>query len=164
MFDRRYVEWVVTALMFVVIAVVFHQIYTTMMDAGIAKGGPYENAAAYPRAIAIIIGILLIIERLVRIIGTDPQRSGSRTLSLSQMKRPILLIIVLAAYLWALESLGYHLSTIPFLFLTMTVCGERKWLRMILVSIIIAFFMAFLFEVPLKIVLPGGFFQLNIPW
>ena len=42
--------------------------------------------------------------------------------------------------------------------------GLRRPLEIILVGLGVSFVLAFMFEVFLKIVLPGGIFALNIPW
>ena len=58
----RYLSWLVALFFAVIIALVFQQIATSMTEQGIASGGPYDNAASYPRAIAIIIGVLIALQ------------------------------------------------------------------------------------------------------
>ena len=59
MLTRKHAEWLAALFFSVVIAIVFYEIATSMTEQGIASGGPYDNAAAYPRAVAIVIGALL---------------------------------------------------------------------------------------------------------
>ena len=61
MLTRQHAEWLVALFFSVVIAVVFYEIATSMTEQGIASGGPYDNAAAYPRAVAIVIGIFIVL-------------------------------------------------------------------------------------------------------
>jgi len=150
--------------MLAVIAVVFHQIFTEMTEAGIARGGPFQNAAAYPKTIAAIIGILLIVQMIGRFVGSGSSDVSEHGLGARVLVRPALLIVVFALYLGLLKILGYHLSTAPFLCSVMVIAGERQWSRLVPISIVFAFSLAFVFEVLLNIVLPGGIFRLNIPW
>ncbi|MGI9435573.1 MAG: tripartite tricarboxylate transporter TctB family protein, partial [Geminicoccaceae bacterium] len=60
MLTRKHAEWLVALFFLGVIAIVFYEIATAMTEQGIASGGPYDNAAAYPRAVAIAIGILIV--------------------------------------------------------------------------------------------------------
>ena len=168
MIERKHMEWLASAVMLAVVAVVFQQVYTDMMEAGIARGGPFDNAATYPRAVAVIIGVLVIIEIIGRFIAprslTEGQTPDDGGVELQDLVRPALLIVVFAVYLGLLKFLGYHLATTPFLVAVMAIAGERHWGRVIVSSIVFAFVLAFVFEVLLKIVLPGGIFRLNIPW
>ena len=166
MIERKHMEWVATAVMVVVVAVVFQQVYTDMMEAGIARGGPYENAASYPRSLAIILGVLVIIEVAGRFItpGSRAHEQASVGIETKYLGRPALLLVVFSLYLGLLRFLGYHLTTTPFLLSVMIIAGERRWGRIIITSLVFSFALAFVFEVLLKIVLPGGIFRFNIPW
>lgn len=163
--QRKQVEWIASATMLAIVALVFQQIYTVMTAAGIARGGPFDNAASYPRLVAVVIGILVLIQIVGRFITpASSDTEGNEGLRLVEMRRPIALIVTFAVYLRLLGFLGYHLSSAPFLVVVMYIAGDRKWGRMIFSSIITAMVLAFVFEALLKIVLPGGLFRLNIPW
>ena len=162
MLTRKLAEWLVVAFFLVLIATVFQQIATSMTEQGIASGGPYDNAAAYPRAVAIFMGCLLALSILIGRLFPDLDETPG--LSVEKIRRPALLLVIFAIYLWALGYLGYHLATPPMLMALMILGGLRRPLEIILVSFAVSFFLAFVFEVFLKIVLPGGIFALNIPW
>ncbi len=168
--SRKLAEWLVVLFFAVVVIIVFQQIMTDMTESGIASGGPYNNAAAYPRAIAIIISVFLIILLILRFV-THSIRAESRqssevstTHTLSNLIRPVSLLAIFAAYLWALGFLGYYIATPLMLAGIICVSGLRKPVQIVLTSIITTFLLAFVFESFLKIVLPGGIFKLNIPW
>ena len=167
MMRHRHTEWLATLVCAAVVGVVFQQIHTDMMDAGIARGGPFENAASYPRMIALILGMLVLIQVLLRLFRSASQdhNSGASTNgTVGNLIRPALLVVSFAVYLGLLGGLGYHIATTPFLATVMWICGERGRIRIIVVSVLVAFSLAFVFEVLLKIVLPGGMLRLNIPW
>ncbi len=163
MLTRKHAEWLVILFFAGVIGIVFQQIFTSMTEQGIASGSPYDNAAAYPQAVAILMGVLLV--ALVAIQRFAAKSSGEKTgIALSTMRRPILLLLIFAAYLWSLGILGYHLSTPPMIMAIMFLSGLRKPVEIVLVGVGVSFVLAFMFEFFLKIVLPGGIFGLNILW
>ncbi|MFK7891117.1 MAG: tripartite tricarboxylate transporter TctB family protein [Granulosicoccus sp.] len=177
--NERLANWLVVLFFAVVIGVVFQQVYTSMTEQGIASGGPYDNAAAYPRAVAIIIGVLVVLHTIASLITgrsqaggqltdrPDHKTSGFNTTDQQhpgRYVRPTMLLLIFALYLGVLPRLGYHLCTTPMLMGIMLLCGVRKPLVLIGSSLGIAFVLAFVFEKFLKIVLPGGVFALNILW
>jgi len=157
---RRHAEWLVALFFSVVIAIVFYEIATSMTEQGIASGGPYDNAAAYPRAVAIIIGVLIV---LVLAMDRAPAGEGD-ALTIRDLRRPALLLLIFAIYLWALGYLGYHLATTPMLMAVMVLGGARSPVEIVAASAGVAFGLAWFFEAFLKIVLPGGIFSLNVAW
>ncbi len=161
---RHHLIWLAIAFFAIVIAVVFQQIHTNMAEQGIASGGPYDNAAAYPRAIAIVIGVLLLVQLALTLLSQDRGEEADDVIALSSLTRPMAMLAIFACYLGVLNWLGYHLATPPMIFAVMYVAGMRRWLVMIVAAIALSIGFAFLFEFFLKIVLPGGVFRLNIPW
>ena len=161
---QRMLNAIVIGFFLIIIAVVFQQIATSMSEQGIATGGPYDNAAAYPRAIALIIAGLLALQLVSGLIfKTEANEPEGGTL-VRELARPAGLLLVFALYLATLGWLGYHLTTTPMILAVMWLCGQRSIWTMVLISIGMAFLFAYLFESFLKIVLPGGIFALNIPW
>ena len=151
----------VTAFFAIIVAIVFQQINTSMHEQGIASGGPYDNAAAYPRTIAIIIAGLVIVQILIEFLSKHHKEIN---LEPDAYKRAFGLLIVFAIYLGCLGWLGYHLTTTPMVFAVMMICGARQFGRMLLAALFMSFGFAFVFEKFLNVVLPGGIFSLNIPW
>ena len=157
---KRHAELLVVLFFVMLIGVVFQQIATSMTEQGIASGSPYDNAAAYPRAITLLIAGLLFLAVVVGIKSPTPQDR----VSFSEMKRPAALLGIFGVYLWALGTLGYHLSTTPMLMALLWLAGYRRAGPVLMYGLAVSFGLAFLFEVFLKIVLPGGIWRLNIPW
>ena len=160
---RNHAEWLVILFFVGLIAIVFQQIYTSMTEQGIASGSPYNNAAAYPRAVAIIIGTLLLCMVVIsRIIAKPGEAVPSE--NTSNLKRPAILLFAFAAYLVGLGTLGYHLTTPLLVMAILLLSGVRNKWEIVLFGFGLSLFLAFMFEVFLNIVLPGGIFALNIYW
>lgn len=157
----RYLSWLVALFFAVIIALVFQQIATSMTEQGIASGGPYDNAASYPRAIAIIIGVLIALQLVSeRITGAHQPEP----LAPDAMRRAIGLLVIFAVYLSLLSWLGYHLAATPMVFAIMWISGGRNIGKLLIAALLMSFVFAYVFENFLNVVLPGGVFRLNIPW
>lgn len=157
----RNLKWLVVLFFAIIVALVFQQIHTSMTEQGIASGGPYDNAAAYPRAIAVIIAVLLLLQT-----GIEGLRGAAEPVALEAdaLRRAVGLLLVFSLYLMLLGWLGYHLTTTPMVFAIMWLCGGRQIVRMVTAALSMSFVFAFIFEKFLNVVLPGGVFRLNIPW
>ena len=162
--NRYYAEWLSLIFFLALVAVVFQQIATDLEQQGIASGGPLQNAAFYPRGVAIlIIGIVCV--RFVQLTLEIKQNTAELLFkSLRQLILPATLIGLFALYLYLLGVLGYHLTTTPFLFLVTYISGDRKFFSNMLISASVALLIAYIFEKFLRLVLPGGVFSINIPW
>lgn len=163
-FNRQHVEWLSLVLFLAIVAVVFQQISTDLVEQGIAEGDPFHNAAFFPRAVCFLI-IAAVLVRVITLTTQIRHRSAhSDTVGSGELLRPIMLILLFGLYLLLLDMLGYHLATAPFIATIMIICGDRKPLITMIYSVVAALLIAFLFEKYLKIVLPGGMFAINIPW
>lgn len=152
-----------------VIVIVFWQIGTDLKEQGIASGGPYDNAAAYPYAIAVFVGILLIIQLTIELSKNkaEPQARASQAtedIQPSDLHRAGMMLAIFAAYVMVLTTIGYHLATAPMICAIMWICGMRNLLKIAISSIVIATGFAFIFEVFLNVVLPLGIWNIFIPW
>lgn len=157
---KKHAELLAIAFFAIMIVVVFQQIATSMTEQGIASGSPYDNAAAYPKAVALFMGALLVLAGF----ATWRHASNATILSFGHMRCPAALIAIFGVYLFALGTLGYHLSTTPMLVAMLWFAGYRRPVSAVMYAICLSFGAAFVFEVFLKIVLPGGIWHLNIPW
>lgn len=160
--SRKLAEWLAIALLAGLVALVFQQIATSMTEQGIASGSPYDNAAAYPRAVAILIAILIGVQAVMILLRGAPQEDDPATAP--DGRRAALFILIFAAYLVGLSLLGYHIATVLMIALVMFAGGMRNPFALALFPICLALAVAYFFEAQLKIVLPGGVFGLVIPW
>lgn len=163
MISGKLINWIIALFLAAVVAIVFQQISTSMTEQGIATGGPYDNGAAYPRAVAIVIAVLVLLQLLYSAFS-KPDAQENQATSLAQLKRPAGVLLVFTIYVSALTTVGYHLTTTPMIFALMWVCGARSYLKQAVAALVMAFAFAYIFEKILNVVLPGGIFALNIPW
>lgn len=163
MASSRILNFASLGFLLAVIVTVFWQIETDMKEQGIASGGPYDNAASYPRLVAVFVGILLVIQLVIEVLKKDAAAQSDEVRT-PDLRRAGLMIVVFAVYLMTLTTVGYHLATTPLIFAIMWICGMRHWPKMAIASVGIATCFAFFFEVFLNVVLPLGIWNIFIPW
>ncbi|WP_299655993.1 tripartite tricarboxylate transporter TctB family protein [uncultured Jannaschia sp.] len=165
MINQRLAEALVALLFVATIAVVFQQIATDMTEQGIASGGPYSNAASYPRALAIVILVALLLSIGIR--SFQAWRGGTPEVSsvpIARLVRPAALLILFALYLWGLDVVGYLVASIILMALVLVLCGERSALRLTIIPVFVTFALSAVFGGMLDVVLPRGAFGLAMPW
>ena len=160
---KKQVETIAVVFLSMVVAVVFQQIYTSLAEQGISTGGPYDNAAAYPRGVAVLMAFLLATQVCVFCFA-DSSEKTAKLAKFSDLILPASLLLIFAFYLGLLGHFGYHLTTPAMIIAIMLLCGMRSFLATVGSSVGISLILAFLFERFLNVVLPGGIFRLNIPW
>lgn len=146
-----------------VCGVVFQQIATSFVEQGMAGGTPYDDAASYPRAVAIVVLALLAVA-LAQAFGRRPEASGEAPPRWAALARPAALIATFALYLAGLGLVGYSLATPPAVYAMMKIAGARRDGRAIVVAVAAMLATAILFEEGLKVVLPGGAINWNLHW
>ena len=163
MTSPRTLNLAVLGFLLAVIVIVFWQIETDFTEQGIASGGPYDNAASYPRAIAIFIGVLLGLQLVIELLR-GKSSTQTEDVEAPDLRRAGMMLLVFAVYLMVLTTIGYHLATAPMIGAIMWLCGMRNLLKLVFASIAIATGFAFVFEVFLNVVLPLGIWGIFIPW
>ena len=167
MASSRTLNFIALGFLLAVIVTVFWQIGTDLEEQGIASGGPYDNAASYPRIIAVFVAVLLGLQFGIEIhkgkttLEPTPQ---FKDVEPSDLGRAGMMLAVFAIYLTVLTTIGYHLATAPMVLAIMWISGMRNVVKMVLASVAIATGFAFVFEVFLNVVLPLGIWNIFIPW
>lgn len=168
MASSRRLNFIALGFLLTVIVTVFWQIETNLKEQGIASGGPYNNAASYPRIIAVFIGCLLAFQFVMELVRKTeaPQRNAQQIADVqpSDLRRAGMMLAVFAVYLMVLTTVGYHLATAPMICAIMWLCGMRNVAKLAIASIAIATGFAFVFEVFLNVVLPLGIWNIFVPW
>ncbi|WP_180901256.1 tripartite tricarboxylate transporter TctB family protein [Martelella soudanensis] len=158
-------EWLAAAVCLGVAGLVFQQAATDLTEQGIASGGPYDNAASYPKTIAACLIVLVILQ-----LGFQAVARGSglmredRDIPLRALLRPAAVLAVLVIYVFVLKTLGYYISTLAMMAGIMVLCGLRNWIAIATVTFALTFGLAWIFEVVLLVTMPGGIFDLHMPW
>ena len=163
MASTRFLNLAALGFFLAVIVTVFWQIETDFKEQGIASGGPYDNAASFPRAIAIFVGFLLLFQLAVELLKSKAVTQVD-DVETSDLGRAAMMLVVFAVYLMVLTTIGYHLATAPMICAIMWICGMRNVLKLAVASVAIATGFAFVFEVFLNVVLPLGIWDIFIPW
>ena len=169
MASSRTLNFIALGFLLVVIVTVFWQIGTDLKEQGIASGGPYDNAAAYPRTVAIFIGVLLVLQLAIELLK-EKAASQKEALEAAEnnqapdLRRSGMLLAIYDVYVMVLTTIGYHLATAPMICAIMWICGMRNTVKIAISSVAIATGFAFIFEVFLNVVLPLGIWDIFIPW
>lgn len=164
MASQRLSNFVAVGFLATVVLIVFWQIGTDLKEQGIASGGPYDNAASFPRAVAILVIVLLVTQLVTEFLKRKPDSQPEDQIEGSDLWRSAQMLLVFAVYLSVLTTVGYHLATAPMIFAIMWICGSRRYVVLAVASVAIATGFAFLFEVFLNVVLPLGVWNVFIPW
>jgi putative tricarboxylic transport membrane protein len=167
--SSRTLNFIALGFLLVVIVTVFWQIGTDLKEQGIASGGPYDNAAAYPRTVAIFIGVLLVLQLAIELLKEKaaPQKEAleaAENIQAPDLRRSGMMLAIFAVYVMVLTTIGYHLATAPMICAIMWICGMRNTVKIAISSVAIATGFAFIFEVFLNVVLPLGIWDIFIPW
>jgi len=162
-------NFIALGFLLVVIVTVFWQIGTDLKEQGIASGGPYDNAAAYPRTVAIFIGVLLVLQLAIELLkekaaSQKEALEAAENIQAPDLRRSGMMLAIFAVYVMVLTTIGYHLTTAPMICAIMWICGMRNTVKIAISSVAIATGFAFIFEVFLNVVLPLGIWDIFIPW
>ena len=165
----RTLNFIALGFLLVVIVTVFWQIGTDLKEQGIASGGPYDNAAAYPRTVAIFIGVLLVLQLAIELLkekaaSQKEALEAAENIQAPDLRRSGIMLAIFAVYVMVLTTIGYHLTTAPMICAIMWICGMRNTVKIAISSVAIATGFAFIFEVFLNVVLPLGIWDIFIPW
>ncbi|MEK3936018.1 tripartite tricarboxylate transporter TctB family protein [Sporosarcina sp. FSL W7-1349] len=105
------------------------------------------------------LGYLLLGLAVILFIQNKPETEEQKEKRTLKKEDLILLLVTLGAlilYVFCLEFLGFVISTIIFLSLTMRMYGYMNWTRNVIVSLVFTLFLYFAFNYLLKIYLPQG--------
>ncbi|WP_226781262.1 tripartite tricarboxylate transporter TctB family protein [Oceaniglobus trochenteri] len=165
---RLVAEWVVAVIFLIIVAIVFQQIATNMADQGIASGGAYNDAASYPRALAIAIAVLLAARFGLALLRhrramAAPYDQEAAALG-ARAGRALALLALFALYLVGLGTVGYLLSSLVLVTAVLALCGERRLLWLIGVPLVVTFGLSIVFGGLVNVVLPRGQFGIALPW
>ncbi len=138
---------------------VFYDIGTRFVAEGVHTGSAENNAAMYPRLIAMLMAGLLAIQAF----RTVAQRSQAATWPgltalVKTHARAIIVFVLFLVYLWAFRWFGFTYSTPVFLLLTQVVLGVRQPVVLVAYSVGVTAAVYFAFAEILNLALPAGDF------
>ncbi|MGE4296775.1 MAG: tripartite tricarboxylate transporter TctB family protein [Desulfovibrionaceae bacterium] len=115
-----------------------------------------ESTAVYVRFLAWTLGILCGVDLLLGVLRHRGEDAGRKLEIAKSPQRFWALLILLCAYSWALDPLGFFPASIVFLPLTMLAMGYRRPLPIACTSAGILLFVYFVFAKLLEVHLPKG--------
>lgn len=152
-------DWIAWLLFASIPVVIFWQSATSLATQNAAAGGPLENAAYYPRVIAVVMsaavlvqGMRLLLGRVQHVSALDASAGTRLALALSGL---------FIGYLILLPYAGFHIATPILLMIMMRALGVR-FVPSILGSIVLWLAASFVFEGLLNVVLPVGMLNISI--
>ncbi len=143
---KKYLE-VALSLLFILIAVLLYGSADTVNQA-VSKAST-DSTSTYVNTLAIVLGLVASVELVLSIL------SHPTTIEFTKdPRRFFALIILLIAYVWGMEYIGFILATLLFLPVTMRMMGYRNWVKSLIISAAITLFVYLLFQVGFEILLP----------
>jgi len=146
MINRKYIE-IIVSIFFIVLAALLYGSADTVNQA--VSQASTDSTSTYVNTLAIILGIAGIIELIMSIISSPSFIEFTK-----DPRKFILLIISLVGYVWIMEYIGFIISTLVFLPVTMKIMGYKSIVKSIVISIGITLFVYLLFQVGFEILLP----------
>lgn len=110
------------------------------------------TTAIYIKILSIALGVL----GLIQLIFTFFHENLSLNNLIKSPKKFLILMILLVLYVWMINVLGFNVSSVLFMIVTMYAMGYRKYIKAILISIFTTFSVYFLFYKIFEIPLPKG--------
>lgn len=140
-------------------AFVFYDIGTRFAAEGVASGSAENNAAMYPRLVAIVMAGLIAVQLLRTVLGR-PHSSQPLRLAIgdlvSKYWRTTALFVLFLAYIWAFRWFGFVYSSLVFLALAQAILGRRNPLKIALYAGGVTAVIWLAFAQLLNLALPSG--------
>ena len=160
---------VVVVIFFGVAGIAFWQFATSFAEQDANSGGPFDNAAMYPRLIAwslIILGAVQVATTLI-FKRTDVPAGGSEPVAGAKgedggrlLLRALACFATFILYLSVVTTVGYIAATIVMLLVMFVILGARP-IAAAVVAVAATFVAGFVFGTLLNVVLPVG--RLGLP-
>ena len=146
MTNRKYIE-IIVSIFFIVLAALLYGSADTVNQA--VSQASTDSTSTYVNTLAIVLGIAGIIELIMSVISSPSVVEFTK-----DPTKFILLILSLVGYVWIMEYIGFIVSTLLFLPVTMKIMGYKSLVKSILISAGITLFVYLLFQVGFEILLP----------
>lgn len=121
----------------------------------VAKKG--MGAGGFPKFLAVmlmILGLLLVITSYFKL--RQNPKGDKKVLNGKEILMILIMVACFGVYLAIIKTVGYMISTIVFTFIFFYIYGDRKWLRMVIISVLFSVITYFLFRNVFYVMLPMG--------
>lgn len=133
-------------------------LYIACTYPGLERDYLLVSARFFPRTVSIIMvvsSVWLLIDAILKPKKRDPLDAEEKV----GYRRGVLAMICALGYVLTFKVLGYIVASIIVLFLMMLIFGNRKWVQMIIISIVFPIILYFAFKYGLKTPLPEGILE-----
>ncbi len=152
-------DWIAWAIFASIPVTIFWQASTSLVEQGGASGGPLQNAAYYPRLLAVIMSALVIIQAIRLLLGmvvqTSPLKGDVGTV------RACIGTVIFFVYLLVLPIVGFHVAT-PVLCICLFLLLQMGIVQTIVATLVLWLATSLIFEGLLNVVLPVGMFNIAL--
>ena len=152
-------DWIACLFFLLIPVIMLQQIETSLVEQGVASGGPMQNAAIFPRIVAwLLIGLAgLNVFRVLfeRVSQFSPFQTTDST------KHALFATGLFVVYLLTLPVFGYHIMTVLLLASLFLLLG-LGWMKSVVGAVTASLAVAYIFEGLLNVVLPVGIFEIAI--
>ena len=141
--SKKYID-IVLSIFFIILAVLLYHSTATFPKSALFTTAVYIKFLAYLLGIASFVQLFIAFKSdasIKVIFARDP-------------KKFFILILSLIVYVWIMRYLGFIISTLIFLPVTMRYMGYNKFMKSIIISVCITFFVYILFVKLFEIQLP----------
>lgn len=114
------------------------------------------GAGGFPKFVAVCLGILGTALAIQAFLGMRKEASGQKVIDKKELLYAAALAAVFFLYIMVVKPLGYIVSTIIVFPVFMFIYGERRWLRMGIISVVFSVVTFYLFEKVFYVFLPHG--------
>ena len=127
--------------------------------------GSYAQPATFSQIMLIgmmIFASILLVQSIVNLIRFRPDNWASEKAQTLNFIRDrgvlyaLIVILLCIAYVALFKTLGYVLDSFIVCFIIMVLIGKRKWVQMVLISLLVPLCMWLLFYLLLKVNIPMG--------
>ncbi len=144
--NKKYIE-IIVSIFFIVLAALLYGSADTVNQA--VSQASTDSTSTYVNTLAIVLGVAGVIELIMSIISSPSVIEFTKN-----PRKFILLILSLIGYVWLMEYIGFIVSTLLFLPLTMKIMGYKSIVKSLIISAGITLFVYLLFQVGFEILLP----------
>ncbi len=124
---------------------------------GLSEASAGLGAGGFPKFVALCLGVLGLIQVVVSYLNLKKYPDQEKkVLNKKELLGAFFLVIGFALYIVLVKPLGYIIATGLFLLLFFFIYGERKWIRMIIVSVCFSVICYYLFKNVFYVMLPAG--------
>lgn len=115
------------------------------------------GAGGFPKFLAVVIALLGLLLAITAYLKLRQNPNGDKkVLNGKEILMILLMVAMFGVYLGIIKTVGYLISTMVFTFIFFFIYGDRKWLRMIIISVLFTVISYYLFRNVFYVMLPMG--------